>query len=148
MAGYRYVLRPEHPLAPTCGKLPEHRVILYESIGPGSHPCHHCGEPVEWMVGVRTKQGALITDHLDGDPTNNSAGNLVPSCHGCNIKQSEHGVSDDELFLVRDGVRHRAEERSCEFCGVDFLVRRAEAKQPNKGRFCSMSCRARNTHAS
>jgi hypothetical protein len=47
-------------------------------------------------------------------------------------------VGDDELFIVLQGVRNRAEERSCEHCGDPFLG--LVSRQPNTGRFCSRQC--------
>lgn len=79
-----------HPLAMKWGYVLEHRFVLYESIGPGSHPCHWCKATVSWGApgtGNRSK-GVLVVDHMDGDKLNNDIGNLVPSCNGCNISRS------------------------------------------------------------
>lgn len=79
-----------HPLCPDTKKRRVflYRVNLYERIGPGPHPCHWCGDPVNWRVG-RSKgrdcyQNELAVDHLDGDIRNDSADNLVPACNACN----------------------------------------------------------------
>jgi hypothetical protein len=46
-------------------------------------------------------------------------------------------VEDHELFLVRQGKRHRAEHAACEYCGTTFL-RIIGERTPT--RFCSLSC--------
>lgn len=146
-ARYKYIKRKNHPLSTPSGRIPEHRVILYDKIGPGPHPCHHCGKPVDWMPGRHTARGALVADHLDDDSLNNDPANLVPSCHPCNsIVRSGRGIADEELFIVHaDGKRSRAEVRHCEFCGREFLHRIAD-KRARSGRFCSPSHRAKNLH--
>jgi len=73
-----------HPLAGKNGRMFVYRKALYDAIGPGPHPCHWCGETVEWKTNG-DRIGALIADHLDGDHTNNTAENLVPSCQNCNV---------------------------------------------------------------
>lgn len=132
---------PDHPLADRGGRVSRHRAILYEKIGPGSHPCHWCGQIVRWMPGAKTSRGALIVDHLDRDGWNESPENLVPSCHRCNSQRHRTDwVRDDEPFVVDSkGFRHRAVIRTCEFCGQEFPHLAAD-NRPNRGRFCSMSC--------
>lgn len=71
-----------HPLAGPNGGVMEHRAVLYDKIGPGQHPCHHCGTVVEWGLD-------LHVDHLDDDPLNNDPDNLVPSCFPCNIHRTQ-----------------------------------------------------------
>lgn len=100
--------RPGHPLATNCPIVPEHRAILWESIGPGPHPCHHCGKLVDWMPGAGRAPGALVTDHLDRDSHNNAVENLVPSCQRCNVLNRAYTVRDDEPHIVRkNGTRLR-----------------------------------------
>lgn len=86
--GYRTVRMPNHPLAPSSGTLGLHRVVLYDAIGPGDHNCHWCRRTVAWKrlsyAEPHPFDGVLVVDHLDGDPSNNVASNLVPSCQGCN----------------------------------------------------------------
>ena len=72
----------DHPLSSTQGHLPEHRMVLYEKIGPGPHNCHWCDKEVSWGG----KQG-LCADHLDDDRSNNDPENLVPSCYLCNWRR-------------------------------------------------------------
>lgn len=77
---------PDHPLTGKTGKVLSYRAALYDSIGPGEHPCHWCDRPVTWTV--RNGRGITVTelavDHLDGDDHNDAVKNLVPSCNPCN----------------------------------------------------------------
>lgn len=79
----------DHPLAlrRKDGAVYVHRLVLWEMLGPGSHPCHWCGNPVTWAVS-HPAPGALEVDHVDGDKGNNASANLVPSCHGCNTRRA------------------------------------------------------------
>ena len=61
-------------------------MVLWEKIGPGSHPCHWCGHLLVWMHGLSAE--SLQVDHLDEDRANNDPTNLVPSCHTCNKLRS------------------------------------------------------------
>lgn len=77
--GYKILTQqPKHFLS-NSGNIAEHRLVLFEKIGEGEHPCHWCGKTLFWW-GVPK----LTTDHLDGDVVNNVPENLVPSCFGCN----------------------------------------------------------------
>jgi len=70
-----------HPVAPPSGKAYVHRVVLYDALGEGPHPCHWCGTLVDW----RSTEQQLEVDHLDFDRRNNDVANLVPSCRNCNV---------------------------------------------------------------
>jgi hypothetical protein len=136
--------RPSHPLAPPSGTVAECRLVLYDKIGPGTHPCHWCSAPLEWLPGAGLADGALLADHLDWDIHNNSPENLVPSCNHCNAHRTRKGdrrrIEPDELVIVApNGTRHRAVERECENCGNSFLARLAFVKRGH-GRFCSRVC--------
>jgi hypothetical protein len=85
--GYRRLTGQQgHPLSSRVGQVLEHRVILYNKIGPGPHPCYWhslsgCGQlALEWPK--------VCVDHLDDDPLNNDPDNLVSSCRGCNWGRS------------------------------------------------------------
>lgn len=74
--GYRQLKRPDHPLACATGIVFEHRMVLYDSIGPGPHPCHWCKQLLDW--------DDLQADHLNHIRADNRPKNLVPSCPSCN----------------------------------------------------------------
>jgi hypothetical protein len=139
---YTKLYLPGHPLADERGAVSTHRAVLYEKLGPGSHPCHWCGAPLTWQpVGLARRRGSIRTDHLDGNPRNNDPANLVPSCNGCNVKRGKaDAITDGELFIVRSGKRLRAERRTCATCGAEFLHR---TNSHNLGRYCSKSCARR-----
>lgn len=80
--GYVETRRTGHPLARANGHVLMHRVVLFDAIGPGPHPCHWCFAPVDWRHGVVAD--ALIVDHVDRNRSNNDRANLVPSCNQCN----------------------------------------------------------------
>lgn len=85
-SGYVVVTRKGHPLAARYGLLFEHRVALFDVIGPGAHACHWCGNIVAWGVkGLRQ----LVVDHLDSDKVNNDPDNLVASCQRCNVRRGQ-----------------------------------------------------------
>lgn len=92
--GYQIVKRPGHPLErpSSNGWIYEHRAVLFESIGPGWHACHHCGAQVSWELVYPESPDALVVDHLDEDRANNDRTNLVPSCAPCNISRSSRWV--------------------------------------------------------
>lgn len=83
--GYNVLHDKTHPMADHRGWVYEHRVVLYAQIGPGSHPCAHCGKTVTWGVN-------LEVDHLDWNRANNDPTNLVASCHGCNTRRTRRVI--------------------------------------------------------
>lgn len=82
--GYRVIRAPGHPVATAQGKALEHRVVLYDAIGIGPHPCHWCGVVLPWSGGAGR---GINVDHLDDNRLNNTRDNLVPSCLDCNTKR-------------------------------------------------------------
>ena len=78
-AGYTLVFRPQHPMATKWGWARDHRVVLYDAIGPGPHSWWSCGVEVDWG-------GHLVVHHLDHDRSNNTIENLAPSCTPCNAR--------------------------------------------------------------
>lgn len=73
-----YVLsysQKDHPLAIN-GKVFQHRMLLYDLIGPGEHPCYWCGMLLLW--------GQITVDHLNEIKHDNRHENLVVSCNKCN----------------------------------------------------------------
>jgi hypothetical protein len=79
---YRMVTLSDHPLSMPCGRAYEHRVVLYDAIGPGPHPCHWCQRPVDWLP--KGHPDSLEPDHLNDDGLDNRIENLVPACRSCN----------------------------------------------------------------
>ena len=131
---------PKHPLADKTGYALEARVVLYDQIGPGTHPCHWCKAPVIWTL-EGLIQDALVVDHVDHNGHNNNPKNLVPSCVSCNTTRTTKRVADDELFITRaNGTRVRAVKRQCRCCSGFFLIPPAALRRPNKGLYCSLSC--------
>ncbi len=116
-----------------------HRLVLFEKIGYGPHRCHWCGDPIDWREGIA--EHMVVADHVDGDQQNNDPDNIVPSCFGCNVTRDRR-VADDELYVVKQGKRHRAVRRTCENCSAEFLVSASAVRRSTKnvGRFCSMEC--------
>ncbi len=94
-----------HPLADKSGAVRVNRAVLYEKIGPGSHPCHWCGATVTWMAAPSFAPGCLIADHIDWNTNNNDPSNLVPSCNPCNsTRSSVRGpIRKGRMFLIGNG---------------------------------------------
>lgn len=145
MDSARYVVlfgQQGHPLASARGELLEHRAVLFGLLGPGTHPCHWCGQPVTWQKRDRggSMAGHLHVDHLDGNGLNNSPANLVPSCQACNVSAGYRSdrIGPGEPVKVRpDGMRTRAREQTCPACGQSFL-----AEPSAKAVYCSRVCAA------
>lgn len=93
--GYLVLLRPDHPLSrERDGLVMEHRLVLFNAIGPGPHPCAWCSTVINWDV--------AHVDHLDGNKRNNEVANLLFSCPRCN---QQRGLAIDFIGrLTPDGV--------------------------------------------
>lgn len=81
--GYVAIYVPDHPLANKDGWQYEHRVVMFDALGPGPQPCHWCGRELLWTQHYNAPSG-LGVDHMDWDRANNDVANLVPSCRKCN----------------------------------------------------------------
>jgi hypothetical protein len=81
--GYLVEDRKRHPVAQRHGKAFVHRVVLYDTIGPGWHPCHRCGTLLSWDYKFPHPL-ALTVDHLNRDRMDNRPENLAPCCNRCN----------------------------------------------------------------
>lgn len=134
---YKRIYIPEHPLSNSHGMLGLHRAVLFQKIGPGSHPCHWCGKEVSWTNRAGSSSKGLVSDHVDGDRTNNDLSNLVPSCGGCNILRTRGlRIKDGELYLVNcQGARCRAVRFNCILCGKEHVT-----VQSRQHEFCSRGC--------
>lgn len=91
--GYRYFLicgLMGHPIATLKGKVPFHRLVLWEKLGqPQSTPCHWCSFPLPWTSHLPTPQSHVVNaDHVDGNTMNNTPDNLVASCGWCNANRN------------------------------------------------------------
>lgn len=138
---------PGHPIAPLSGTVAEHRLVLYDKIGPGVHPCEWCEMPVRWIPGDAVSLDALVADHLDWNHHNNDPANLVPSCRQCNAHRVKGGgrapIREDEMYVVNaNGSRTRAVKQDCALCGTEYLARVSQIKV-GKGIYCSPSCARR-----
>lgn len=96
---YKITELPNHPVAAPCGKAYVHRVVLYDAIGGGAHPCHWCQMPVTWDLPSTDPLG-LQVDHLNNTRDDNRIENLVPSCLDCNVGR---GAKRRHEALVADG---------------------------------------------
>jgi hypothetical protein len=123
-SGYVQVKAHGHPVATLRGFAYQHRVILYDAIGPGTHPCYHCETSVTWGTD-------LVADHLDFDKINNHPDNLVPSCAPCNIRRSNPNVDKTECphgHGPYDG-QYANGWRYCKQCKCDKEKRRRDRKK-------------------
>jgi hypothetical protein len=139
-SGYIMIRVPGHPLETACGLVGEHRVVLYDAIGPGPHPCHWCGQPVDWVSdGVGVPRGSLVTDHVDNNVRNNDPSNLVPSCGPCNGVRSRKILEGEVVFVRSNGTSVRGVEKTCLVCSKVFTVA-VSASAKGQGVYCSRPC--------
>ena len=87
---YLAMTSASHPLANRAGTVYVHRVVLYEAIGPGEHPCWNCARLVSWDLTAPFDELGLTVDHIDCVTTNNAPENLRPSCQSCNSSRRNH----------------------------------------------------------
>jgi len=106
--GYQFIHAPSHPL---CAKgqsyVGEHRMVLYEAIGPGPMQCELCGVGMTWKT--------CQSDHIDEDTRNNERGNLRPLCRRCNTWRSMPPAADrmkSAIVLTFNGETKTAQEWS------------------------------------
>ena len=95
-----------HPLASRLGRIPAHRLALWEHLGqPTSSQCTWCSYPLPWSAPGMSSSLAYChvvnVDHLDGDGHNNDPENLVPSCWWCNANREwATALIPDDLVMV------------------------------------------------
>lgn len=138
---YKFVWKPDHPLAHRRGIVREHRVVLYDKIGDGTHQCHWCKKEVVWHTLTNILPDSLLADHLDGDINNNSPENLVPSCNKCNSKRTV-GIKDGEVVYVDgSGRRYRGKINTCKHCLEEYVAPDTPSTRKSRGQtFCSRAC--------
>lgn len=137
---YKFVWKPGHPLAHKRGLVREHRLVLYDKIGDGVHQCYWCKKDVIWQTLANVSSVSLIADHLDGNPTNNSPENLVPSCNNCNSKRTVGIQAGEVFFLDSQGRRNRGVYRACKHCQKEFIAPIAESQKMRNQSYCSKTC--------
>jgi hypothetical protein len=125
---YRKIAWPGHPLAHADGQVYEHRVVLYNKIGPGSHVCHWCGVAVAWGNTLSD----LLVDHLNQDRYDNDPDNLVPACFSCNVGRAKrarthckmgHEYTQENTYIRGSG------SRQCRICKAEALERHYRRKR-------------------
>jgi hypothetical protein len=97
--GYHISKAHGHRVASASGWVRTHRLLLFNKLGPGEHPCYHCGMLVSWDKTYPEHADALVVDHLDENTSNNSLDNIVPSCNVCNVTRSH--------YRTAEGIRRR-----------------------------------------
>lgn len=117
--GYRVIRAVGHPVANVKGTAYEHRVVLYDKIGPGEHECVHCGDIVRW------EDGTLTSDHLDFDRSNNDPKNLAPCCHRCNVRRTRVAGTTKRTVCAECG----APELAKGLCANHYAKRRRRLKK-------------------
>lgn len=85
--GYLKGYKKGHPMASDSGTILQHRLVLWEAIGHGPHPCGWCAQPIELRPNMQHDPTQATVDHLDNDRTNNVVDNLAPCCRSCNIRR-------------------------------------------------------------
>lgn len=144
-ADYRRKYAPNHPLRTISPVVSVHRIELWDKIGIGPHNCHYCAVSISWFPEKHPNTTKLFVDHLDRDKKNNDPDNLVPTCHRCNVWNTDRHISDDEDFIVRsDRSRLRAIRSRCLRCSKEFLAQ-AKTYKAKPRQYCSRACRYGHT---
>ena len=78
MGDYEYAFVPGHAISRRHPVVATHRLVLFNKIGPGIHPCSDCGKPVSW------DDSSLIAHHGNENKMDNRPENLSPLCFECN----------------------------------------------------------------
>lgn len=106
--GYQFLHAPKHPLCrPNQIYVAEHRIVLFEAIGPGPMCCSLCGKKLTWQ--------SCDVDHIDENPRNNERDNLRPTCRQCNISRNRppaYVSRKNALAITFEGVTKTPHEWS------------------------------------
>ncbi len=132
----------DHPLSQgvsDCGrygKVYEHRLVLFNKVGPGNQECYWCKKQVFWMKEVHSN--AIVADHLDGNEWNNTPENLVVSCRRCNIQRSirsdflTHCPKGHIYSVVGLYIRLDGGGRMCKGCNRERAILRTEKRRQGR----------------
>lgn len=130
----------DHPLAQDSGngygKIYEHRLVLFDKIGPLDHECHWCGKWLCWSNDCGSD--SIVVDHLDSNEWNNDQDNLVPSCRRCNIQRSirpdflTHCPKGHDYSIVGIYIRLDGGGRVCRGCAKARDDKRNEANKEKR----------------
>jgi hypothetical protein len=152
--GYVSKWNPTHPLSGKGQMVGEHRMLLYDAIGDGPHPCFWCGIQLRWLD--------IVVDHLNEIKSDNRMENLVVACNSCNrargailpfIRRMRAEAMPEFIERVKqlNGTtpppvpQFDRSPRPCKGCGNAF----APTRFGKPSSFCSAKCRARfNVEAS
>lgn len=112
-----------HPLSYASGRVRVHRAVLWDKIGAGPHPCHWCGQELDWFT-----KPLIQADHLDSDTHNNDPANLVPACAGCNGTRHKwqatecpkgHPYTPENTYILPVGPKRSRPHRDCRECTLE-----------------------------
>jgi hypothetical protein len=90
--GYPNLAAHGHPLRRQ-NRVAVGRLVLYEKIGPGTHPCTWCDRPLEWGANLRAAR-------VNGDRADSSPENLVAACASCILERSRRGETRMKEHVV------------------------------------------------
>lgn len=139
-SGYKKLKKPDHPLAGRNGEVFEHRVVLFDLLGDGKHPCHWCGRELEWSQ--------IAVDHLDENKKNNAPENLVVSCTYCNRQRGAvlpfvkvmTPVAFEEFIVLLRGYRETC-EKSVSPTPLDYKKMAADCRVSRMVTFQCRQCK-------
>lgn len=102
--GYVKLSAPDHPLADSKGRVPRHRLVLFDALfRPDESACELCGYALPWTrpsgAGNPASWWMVNVDHLNSHPGDDRVENLRALCWWCNANRSWAEPLDPEWFL-------------------------------------------------